>query len=244
MKKILFLALSVVLCVSLLGCKKGTTLVDTIVWQNDTSHDLAVTIYTINGEWKFGLNSGESVVVCRYSYRTSGEIDYFQPIYKPPFCENWKCDKGTIDSVVFVNVATNEKLTTCSNAGNASYKPLAYDNCYESIAVADGERYTFHITPKRYAVMSKRCPCESTDVAIAVENLSGTIHFYNFYAVWYFKSDTQPSKLYMLENLSEQYRCEGLQASVTGIGKTVDLSEPWSNFFSGGCLSDYSIVEN
>ncbi|MDD7528804.1 MAG: hypothetical protein PUK04_05005, partial [Bacteroidales bacterium] len=169
------------------------------------------------------------------------DIDTFNPSHYPPFEGNWKCDFGMIDSVVFENKDTGERLKTCSNfldSAYHSYKPLSQCNCYEIVSSGATTTCTFDITDKRYQLLSDECPCSAEDISISVDSLEGTIHFY---AVWYFKTTNRPQKFYMLEHLPSAYCQENLQVILSGTGHAVQLIEPYRNFFTGGCLSNYII---
>lgn len=53
---------SLLLGASLLGCKKEDRIVDTVVWQNDVPHDLAVAVFADNGLWNFVLPQTGTVI--------------------------------------------------------------------------------------------------------------------------------------------------------------------------------------
>ena len=243
--KNLFMAVCVLCALCVAGCKGYEERMEQVFWQNNTSHNLFVKIYTNNGEWKFDLMKGNEKMIYDNKYKSLvSSIETFNPSHYPPFEGNWKCDVGTIDSVVFENKDTGERLKTCScflDSVYNSYKPLSQVNCYEIICSETKTIYTFDITDKRYQLLSDECPCSAEDVVISVDSLEGIIHFYDFYAIWYLKTKSYPQKIYMLEHLPSEYCQENLQVILSGTGHAVQLIEPYHNFFTGGCLLNYII---
>lgn len=239
------IAVCIVCAVCVVGCERYEERVEQVVWQNNTSHNLSVKVYTTNGEWNFDLMQGSEKMICNQKYKSlDPDIDTFNPSHYPPFDAHWACDFGMIDSVVFENKDTGERLKTCSDfldSASYSYKPLSQMNCYQIVCSDVKTIYTFDITNKRYQLLSDECPCSAEDISISVDSLEGTIHFYDFYAVWYFKTTNRPQKFYMLEHLPSAYCQENLQVILSGTGHAVQLIEPYRNFFTGGCLSNYII---
>ncbi len=247
MKKILFLVLSVVLCVCLLGCERYEMRIEQVVWQNDTPYDLNISVY-INGSdtWNFSIERDAESMIYNQTYKQysfSERIKTDQPTHFLPFeWSNWLCDQGLIDSLVIYDAESGAELMRCK-AQSYTYRPFLASNYYLSENITNGTRYTFSINDEMCKLSRGECPCSQNDSVISVENEKGIIYFNSSYVIWYFSGKYSH---YMLENLPEKFQRENLSVSVTGTGSSASVPNSWGcNFiFSGGCLSDYSIVEN
>lgn len=239
--------LPILLCAGLLGCEKYEERVEQVVWRNDTSYDLNIAVYIHDGDvWPITIERGTGFMAYDQTYKSyslSEREKLCAPAHYLPFQRpNWLCGRGQIDSLVISDAATGLERMRC-NKRHPSYNPFLDSNCYLWKSIANGTVFTLSITDKMCALARGECPCDANDTVVTIENERGAIRFQEYYAVWYFAASKFPQKLYMLENLPEQYRQEGLQVSVTGMGKSVYFPESWGNCFTGGCLSDYTIEE-
>ncbi len=236
MKKLALLSFLPLVTLLFAGCHDRKQNVE-VYWTNSLSNAIEATIYMPTATWSFTLESGESALICSMEYASSDDLEN----HGSPFAEYWACDLGKIDSVIFADKVTGEKSVTCGTA----YKPLKYEDYYDAYHTSgcniDYTTYTFEITPKRFATMRGLCPCDAEDPAIRLDSVTGMLHYYKIYSVWYFENSDGEQKRYMLQNLPEEYRWNDQKARITGTGHNVDFPEPYNNYFTGGCLADYTV---
>lgn len=232
MKKSFGLLFCAMLTLTQAACVRSRECVDRVYWVNRTSHDLLVTIFASESNWRFSLSKSDSILIWEDHYSISIYPKWREPQYcKPPHETPVRniCNRGSIDSLEISDL--HDKSQILRYTINNYYQPL---HDYYNYSTTDDYNYYLLITDELCATMRGECFCDETNDSFKLELTTGKISripWYGFWSLYY------GAKSCLLSDLAIEYQIEELEVSVSGSGHVVTLP----NLRTINCLDDYHI---
>lgn len=138
--KNLFMTICIVCAVCVAGCERYERHMECVIWENDSSYDLDITIFLQDSDmWNFALprTTRQTIYEGRTYYtssRSNGNGDFLPSAasWTPVDHYNWRCRSGYIDSVHIKDAKLDTMLLTATRIPPVLCNPDIYEKRYQS----------------------------------------------------------------------------------------------------------------
>ena len=137
--KKLFMTICIVCAVCVVGCERYETHLESVIWENDSSYDLDITIFLQDSDmWNFALprTTRQTIYEGRTYYTSSrSKVNRDLPLaewWTPIDHYNWRCRSGYIDSVHIKDAKLDTMLLTAACVPPVLCNPDIYEKRYQS----------------------------------------------------------------------------------------------------------------
>lgn len=136
--KNLFMTICIVCAVCVAGCERYERHMECVIWENDSSYDLDITIFLQDSDmWNFALPQTTRQTIYEGTYYISlrPKVNRDLPTGEartPVDHYNWRCRSGYIDSVHIKDAKLDTMLLTATRIPPVLCNPDIYEKRYQS----------------------------------------------------------------------------------------------------------------
>ena len=136
--KNLFMTICIVCAVCVSGCERYETHLESVIWENDSSYDLDITIFLQDSDmWNFALprTTRQTIYEGTYYISLRPKVNRDLPTGEartPVDHYNWRCRSGYIDSVHIKDAKLDTMLLTATRISPVLCNPDIYEQQYQS----------------------------------------------------------------------------------------------------------------
>ena len=136
--KNLFMTICLVCAVCVVGCERYETHLESVIWENDSSYDLDITIFLQDSDmWNFALprTTRQTIYEGTYYISLRPKVNRDLPTGEartPVDHYNWRCRSGYIDSVHIKDAKLDTMLLTATRISPVLCNPDIYEQQYQS----------------------------------------------------------------------------------------------------------------
>ena len=136
--KNLFMTICLVCAVCVAGCERYETHLESVIWENDSSYDLDITIFLQDSDmWNFALprTTRQTIYEGTYYISLRPKVNRDLPTGEartPVDHYNWRCRSGYIDSVHIKDAKLDTMLLTATRISPVLCNPDIYEQQYQS----------------------------------------------------------------------------------------------------------------
>ena len=136
--KKLFMTICIVCAVCVSGCERYETHLESVIWENDSSYDLDITIFLQDSDmWNFALprTTRQTIYEGTYYISLRPKVNRDLPTGEartPVDHYNWRCRSGYIDSVHIKDAKLDTMLLTATRISPVLCNPDIYEQQYQS----------------------------------------------------------------------------------------------------------------
>ena len=136
--KNLLMTIWLVCAVCVAGCERYETHLESVIWENDSSYDLDITIFLQDSDmWNFALprTTRQTIYEGTYYISLRPKVNRDLPTGEartPVDHYNWRCRSGYIDSVHIKDAKLDTMLLTATRIPPVLCNPDIYEKRYQS----------------------------------------------------------------------------------------------------------------